>query len=213
MLEFFLALFGGAHYTRRTVASKAEHKRAEREFQETQDRSLHARSIWDSSVTNPELEADLIERINNNDAELSAEVDSVRSNVFKDKSIRMLGDNDSDVALRILMANRGYLTKQDATHGIEMCSPGESAAQVQSRFNNQKAFVQYLDDKLRENGVVYEMYFEGANHLYYPFPGKLTVSPGSVTTVGKIVWKPMISPYAFQNSEMRLKNNGYYDDE
>lgn len=166
-------------------ATTANNRRQmENEFAEDDARAR----VWLSKVTNHELEVDLEDRLYNREPELIDEIQNSWSDYFgfayngeriyhprkKTKSdydmlyvIHLGADSISDMtALRMLMANRGLLIGHDAEYGLNIGLYGDTEKRRQVNRRRCQQFVRAMDRKLREHGVVEQMY-EGSSATGY----------------------------------------------
>lgn len=222
-LSFLAALFGGAYWGTKYSNDKTSLKEAHSEYDSVHSNDESVRFQWESKVINKEIESDLEEKIYQSNAEIISELEKTWNDYYESEFPKLfipkkiggrLLDTDTSTlraltALRILMANRGLLTYHDAVIGFDIFANGETTAQMVENHKIQTHFITQVNEKLKNHGMDYPMYFEGINHLLYPFPGSYNIFSGSVFVVGKVRWRPEIPSFTLQDSYRRLKESEY----
>lgn len=222
-LAFLAALFGGSYWASKYSKDKSSMKNAQNEYEQIRAEDDALRLSWESSVINRDLEAELSEKIVNKDTDIISELsdtwceyysyplpDLFLSNDFKGRLL----DTDPSyfrklTVLRIILANRGFLTEYDAKYGIDIFAGGDTKSEKEANFKIQEDFIKRINQKLCSRGICQKMYFFGINNLYYPFPGSYNIFSGSVFEAGKIIWRPSIYSSALKFSD-NILNESYY---
>lgn len=210
-IALLLALFGAIFWGVRYSSDKNEHIQADKIYQMTSQNEKELHDKWFSAVTNEELEVELEDRIAKRDAELVQEIRDTWTDYYdgsypefivvsKETYYRFIdypGTSISNItALRILMANRGFLTKMDAEIGMTISIIGTTELQKRENYAKQSRFVQAINEKLGENKR--DMYVDLGDGVYHKLPT-------SKMFAGRIKWRPMVSIFDLQNSERMLK--------
>lgn len=204
---FLAALFGGIYWVVRYLSDKSAHQKAKNEYDRIHMDDVVRKARWETLVIDKELEAELEDKIYHRDSEVMSELEASCGDYY-DVAMPALGI-DRLTALRILMANRGHLTRDDAVNGIKIIAHGATTVQMVESHKIQAKFVTQINEKLKKRGIDNPMYFEGLNYRLYPFPGEYNIFSGSVASIGKVKWRPMISTFALQDSNRRLREIGY----
>lgn len=225
-LSFLAALFGGAYWGSKYSEDKAALKNARQEYDTVSLSDEAIRADWESKVINRALEAELEDKIYQSNPEVMTELEKTWGDYYTTDFPKLfigsrigsrLLDTDPNsfrglTALRILLANRGFLTYHDATMGFNVFANGNTDYQRIENHKIQVHFIERVNRKLQSRGIDYPMYFEAVNHLYYPFPREYKIFSGSVFEVGTVKWKPEISSSLLQNSYRRLQEIGYFNE-
>lgn len=168
-------------------------------------------SEWLSKVTNKELEDSLDTALLLSDESLLKEVrDSwvyyfgIKAPEYYQREITKHGVHrfafsgnhviDRTTALRILMANRGMLTVEDATHGIRFCASSSDPITEKWEHRVSMRFLHAINDRLKEHGINEEMY----ENRYNPALGH--DEPLEFYYCGVAKWYPMMSLRVFSNN-------------
>lgn len=204
-----LALFGSAYLGTKCSNDKRSHTMVRREYEADHKREEEKRKVWEASVINKKLEAELEDRLYRGDEELLQELrdtwhDYYEYNEFltcyvpKDKSMcsrrgaetGCFGAVTNLNGLRMLMANRGYLTALDAYTGIDIYCAANTRAEELENSRIMKYFVQAIDRKLRKHGKCQPMYIGiSGSSEYYSFYSTRFI-------FGNVKWEPAL-PSAF----------------
>lgn len=202
-MELFIAIFGVLYYMRKYLCDKRERKILNSEYNREMSNDEHAKNNWLLSVTNEPLEDELCNRV------FQCRIDDVEkllpTGVYCPHTKTTY---DRKWVLRILMASRGFMTREDAEHGI-LVYFGKTEGTIEWQYKNLTETILYLDRKLRERCISHDMFLESVNK-YYPFPLRNTPAPGSAVSVGRIVWRPMVSSWKMRQSEEILARAGMY---
>lgn len=220
---FILALLGGSYLGVKSSCEKSAIAQSRAEYARVAAEDERMRQNWVSKATNSELENELEDRIYHRDAELMQELKDSWRDYYKDVESEFRGfytpkktkysyirSIDSGIygyidrynAIRILMANRGFLTVLDAEIGIDMFPYGPTKLQELKNAEVQKNFVSTINRKLRDHGIDEPVYIKlsGTNE-YYPLFGRINA--------GLAQWRPVIPTYLLQASMRKITRQLY----
>lgn len=207
-MALILALALGLFWAFRLSKEKAEIKEARNEYDMVRDQDEANRKMWESRVINKDLEDEFDDRLYNKDEELLREVRDTWTDYFnffcpsiyfveKEKSwyLDTNGKSFSDLtAIRILLANRGFLTYHDAVLGFKIgTATGDTAYQRARLYYIQEMFIIAVNNKLKKHGIDEKMYTDDGLRIR-EFPEEKSFDFGTVK------WRPEISTF-----EMRAK--------
>lgn len=206
------ALILGAVYfgnmSRDKKACTASQQKYEAERADDKARLAH----WLSIVTDENIEKDYEDALYRSDETAVQEVrDSwhyyfgedapkrFSTRISSDLSDNMWAYNGSEVidritALRILMANRGKLTKWDAAHGIKYESYAETRILEDKKHAINVHFFNAINNRLQEHGIYEDMYDSSYS--------RVTVKPFGTQYSGVLVWRPMIETSTWNLSKL-----------
>lgn len=209
-LSLLAALFGGAYLGTKYSNDKIAHKMAQEEYQRSFEERQANKQLWLSKVTNDELENALEDKIYRREPDVMSELASSWGDYFdcdipkaisyyRGKGHRYIESPSSFQSvnslnlLRMLMANRGFLTSLDAELGMDICEGfGNTSVQKKQSYSEMIQFVKAIDTKLREHGVCERIYI-----TYYPTSS--VCFPLRDTPVnGKVVWYPLAHALALK---------------
>lgn len=212
-LALILFLVFGGIFLSKIHGDKQSHKLAKSEY-ERQKADDDARfAHWLSSVTDMETEIDFEDRLYNEDEDLIKEVRDSWNYYFgmeapprfnrdvdkfqRDNECVYVSDYAIDrmIALKILMANRGKLTKYDAEFGVKFYSSHETRKREQETHAILVRFFNAVNSRLKEHGIDEEMYASADLGS--------TFKPIEVIYGGKVCWRPMIRTSTWELSELR----------
>lgn len=205
-MALILALVLGLYWVIRISGDKHETKKAREEFERVSNEEKLNRETWEAAVINRELEAELEDRLFNKDQELLDEVQRTWNDYFDypipEKYYVFKHDEktryalffsreyyEDTTALRILMANRGFLLAHDAVLGIDFFAHGETELRRVSDYRVQEHFILSINEKLKLHGIDEEMYSARVYDPIYRFPS------GIVHLSGTVKWEPQISSF------------------
>lgn len=215
-MELFLALFGAIYWIAKIFNEKDRTERARRANAETQRLDKLKKETWLSRVTNDSLEAELEQGLREKREDLLQELrdtwrdyfdswefhdllinDNARYRFFEVGLPSAYGELKIPDALRMLMANRGFLIREDADHGILMSLSGVS--RKGTHLVVRKRFISEINSKLNSFGIKEKIYCGMSNNQYRPF---------DIMYTGLVKWEPMI-PTLHLNISRRIYNDEY----
>ena len=204
-MELILLLILGGIVLFKLSGEKSTNRANDRQIE--RDAKEHSASLedWFNRVTNKELETELEYKLYHNDKDLWAEANSSveyyfgakpeQSDMINEYYAKILslfdGDDNQRIALRLLMANRGYLLSLDAEYGIKY----NSTAKIQKIADDKKSmcfhFFDAVNNKLVGRGICEQRYLcNGVSGRYQIFRGNEQVIPH----YGAFYWAPAVSP-------------------
>lgn len=202
-MELFIALFGVLYYLRRYKCEKRDKKVIDWEYNREVANDERAKNNWFRAVTNKNLEDELYNTV------IHCRVEDVWRLLPQGVYCPSTGTiYDKQWVLRIMMAAHGFMTQEDAKYGIPVYF-GKTRETIECKYKNLRETILYLDSKLKERCISHDMFLESVNK-YYQFPLKNTPVPGSATSVGRIVWRPMVSSWKMRQSEEILARARMY---
>jgi hypothetical protein len=207
-MALILALVLGLYWVIRISCDKHETKKAREEFERVSNKEKLNRETWEAAVTNSELEAELEDRLYHNDEVLLQEIRDTWSHYYPGASVdvfyRAKKKPNSNIilidtgnacsqftALRILLANRGFLTYHDAILGISFYAYAETEYQMARSFHIQEQFILAVNEKLKQRGIDEAMYTDDDRGIW-DFPRK----ERRVLDSGTVKWRPEISVFS-----------------
>lgn len=205
-MELILLLILGGIVLLKLSGEKSTHRANERQRERDAKEQSASLENWVGRVTNKELETELEYKLYHNDKDLWAEADSSveyyfgakpeQSDLINEYYAKILtlfdGDDNQRIALRLLMANRGYLRYSDAECGIRY----DTTAKIQRLADEKESmlinFFGAVDNKLVGRGIREQRYlYSRLNGKYYIFKGAESTTP----ICGYMYWAPSVSPF------------------
>ena len=139
-------------------------------------------AAWTSRVTDGTLEAEVVDQVKRMDNKLT--VLDMRDNEIREGHSEYEGQAwfgpscDRDI-VRTLMARRGKLCDADAHTGINCLATKDNIL-----------FIQWINDRLKEHGIDYPVYFVTTDHIGPMTAYALDKIPNGWE--GKFMWEPLI---------------------
>jgi len=216
-MALILALILGLFWIIRLSSEKAQVKSVRKEYDKHHQVEENVRDSWEKSVINQALEEEFEDRLYRRDETLLEEVSASWNAYFpyplpgtyivrKKRDAYYINVSydyfDDLTALRILLANRGFLTWRDAKLGIDLVAAGDTAAQKAYSYTVQRNFIVAIDESLKKHGVNEKMYSSVFMSQYNVFPPS---DPDYHRDMCKIQWKPEISDSYINFDEHKRK--------
>ncbi len=213
-LALILFLVFGGIFLGKRQSDKREHKHARNEYEQQRANDDDRLSDWLSVVTDRELEISLEDGLYNSDEKLiqevrdswhyyfgieappfySNDVDKYQStNKWAYVSNHMI---DRVIALRILMANRGRLTENDAQFGIKFSSTADTRRLEEDKHAINTRFFNAVNSRLKAHGIDKEMYASADNGSTFRLVEEIYS--------GVVYWRPMIRTASWNLSQLTL---------
>lgn len=180
MWEFILVIFGGIYWILRWAYETGTQQGAQMSLEERRKRREARQKKWLEKSTNLPLEKEITTKMR--DEELSKEFLPELQEAAKE--LKMMNDsfffgyhvyypnyyckNNVD-AIRIALANRGYLRYEDARWGFSNDVPSRlrrDPARYTEAVDNRREFMEWIDKRLKEHGIDEEMCME-TTKLYH----------------------------------------------
>ncbi len=159
------------------------------------DASMNA---WIRSVTEPELENEIMSAIRNGGGDLDKywdEIVATTKEVWGDYVATHGATSIADLdAARILMANRGKLLARDAKNGISPVDYGHrNAERRRMEAHNTAILARWMNKKLRQHGIDEQLLTDAPGVRHYYIIDDRVIHCGVDECEGySFVWKPMV---------------------
>ncbi len=218
-MALVLAIILGLFWIIRLSSEKAQVKSVRKEYDRHHQVEENVRDSWEKSVINQALEEELEDRLHRRDEVLLKEVSTSwdayfpypipETYIIRGKRdayyINISCDYYDDLtALRVLLANRGFLTWRDAKLGIDLVALGDTAAQKAYSYKVQRDFIVAMNENLKKHGINKKMYSSVFMSQYNIFPPS---DPDYHCDMCKVQWKPEI-PDSYINFDEHRRKRG-----
>ena len=184
MLDFFIALFGGAYYGRKYAREKSKSKKAE---QDTQQWIIAMQSDYDNwirKVVDEQLEY-IVGQVHTDDER----VVKARERIKKEAHISFVSE---EMILMAMLAQRKKIPKNIAENGI--FSKGIWDYAERQKWEEERKFLLWYDNELRKNGLLEPLLFVdgvNANKVRHNINVATPITNASQVIGGRYFWKPM----------------------
>lgn len=182
MLDFFIALFGGAYLAGRYGTEKHSQKLADQRTQEWINKLNSDYNLWVSRVVDDELEY----KVNHCSAD---KFQAMRENVRRETGIDNVAD---DIVIMGLLAQKAKIPRKIAIFGIR--SFGLWDYEERQKWQSQRKLLTWYDKELRRNGLQEPLLFVDGNNAANVRHNINLASPITATSHmvgGTYFWAPM----------------------
>lgn len=185
MPELFIVLFFGSILLIRNTINSINVKKHDNELKNT----IYAKNIemerWLSEVCDDALYEEIEYYVH--DLANMFEVRKVVHAAFKEAGMTSFKYDEKD-AIRVYLAYKGKLLREDAENGISVWYGKEQTVRDQNEaIENRKKFALWIDSKLKEHGIDEDMFLcSGA--------GKFFTLDYDEAMPGRYMWRPTIYP-------------------
>ena len=219
-----LAIILGLFWAVRLSANSIRTQKFDREYKEQLEQNRAREAVWLAQVINADVENELEYKIYHRDEALLNELKEswhiyydrefpsiILHNNAKypehfvyDGSLDSITDYD---CLRMLMCNRGYLTRNDAELGIKVIILNSvPELEARKRWEAISKFICAVDKSLRKKGAGEAIYFEITPNRYMSF-GEVNRCNNFRGLSGKIIWRPVIPSFSLDISNRERGTN------
>ena len=190
MVEFFIVLFFGSLLLIRNSIRNVKEIKHDRELNLNIYTKNKETERWISEVCDEDLYEEIKSYVH--DLANMSEVRKVVRAAFDEAGITSF-DYDEKDAIRVYLAQKGKLSKEDAQNGISVWYRKEQTVHDRNEaIENRKKFAQWIDSKLKECGINEDMFLRTGSGEYFTLDNSKYIP-------GRCVWRPTIYPNELEN--------------